>query len=223
MKYHPRGSVLFVTFSVEEGLLFLSNPLCTAIIQSCLVATYLLYPVRISHITVEATHIHMVITVLDPDHVNAFIRHFKTESAHAINTIQGRKKRTVWCEGYDSPRILTLSKAMSVISYIYCNPAKDNLVSSINEYPGFSTWKMFTSGETTKMWRRFRRPQFRCLADKRSIRVEYINMLKELRKKAREVLARWILGDRTAEYPPGLSNLFPLFSVSPDFRVAFTS
>ena len=46
-----------------------------------------------------------------------------------------------------------------------------------------------------KMW---------CLADKRSIRVEYINMLKELRKNAREVLALWILGDRTAEYPPGL-------------------
>ena len=46
-----------------------------------------------------------------------------------------------------------------------------------------------------KMW---------CLADKRSIRVEYINMLKELRKSAREVLALWILGDRTAEYPPGL-------------------
>ena len=306
MKYHPKGSVLFVTFSVEEGLLFLSNPLCMSIIQSCLVAAYLLYPVRISHITVEATHIHMVITVLDPDHVNAFIRHFKTESAHAINTILGRKKRTVWCDGYDSPRILTLSKAMSVISYIYCNPAKDNLVSSINEYPGFSTWKMFTSGETTKMWKRFRRPQFRCLpgnshnlrgytkeaqrlfeessetetftlepnawleafgitdpeqqnrinnriiervltlekraadkrirekktvigrqrlqeqkidiyyrpdrkgrkmwclSDKRSIRVEYINMLKELRKNAREVLALWILGDRTAEYPPGL-------------------
>ena len=81
-----------MTFSVEEGLLFLSNPLCMSIIQSCLVAAYLLYPVRISHITVEATHIHMVITVLDPDHVNAFIRHFKTESAHAINTILGRKK-----------------------------------------------------------------------------------------------------------------------------------
>ena len=33
MKYHSHGSVLFCTFSIEEGLLLLSNPLCLAIIR----------------------------------------------------------------------------------------------------------------------------------------------------------------------------------------------
>lgn len=33
MKYHPHGGVLFCTFSVEEGLLLLANPLCEAIIR----------------------------------------------------------------------------------------------------------------------------------------------------------------------------------------------
>ncbi len=28
MKYHPPGSVLFCTVSLEEGLLLLANPLC---------------------------------------------------------------------------------------------------------------------------------------------------------------------------------------------------
>jgi hypothetical protein len=28
IKYHPNKNVLFVTFSIEEGLLLLSNPLC---------------------------------------------------------------------------------------------------------------------------------------------------------------------------------------------------
>jgi hypothetical protein len=27
IKYHQKGSVLFITFSVEEGLLFQANPL----------------------------------------------------------------------------------------------------------------------------------------------------------------------------------------------------
>jgi hypothetical protein len=45
MKYHPNKSVLFVTFSVEEGLLLLCNPLCLAIIQSCLAAAQSLYDV----------------------------------------------------------------------------------------------------------------------------------------------------------------------------------
>jgi REP element-mobilizing transposase RayT len=163
MKYHPNGSVLFVTFTVEEGLLLLSNPLCLAIIQSCLAAAQSLYPVRISHFLVEATHIHLVITVYNPEHVPAFMRHFKTESAHMINSLLGRKKRTLWCEGYDSPTVLTFAKAMMVIAYIYSNPAKDSLVPSIDEYPGFSSWRMFTEGQCVKVWKRLRRPQFRAL------------------------------------------------------------
>jgi len=171
MKYHPKGSVLFVTFTVEEGLLLLSNPLCIAIIQSCLAAAQGLYPVRISHLLVEATHIHIVITVYNPEDVPSFIRHFKTESAHMINSLLGRKKRTLWCEGYDSPTVLTFAKAMMVIAYIYSNPAKDNLVRSIDEYPGFSSWQMFTSGENTKVWKRLRRPQFWALtADSHNLR-----------------------------------------------------
>jgi hypothetical protein len=47
-----------------------------------------------------------------------------------------------------------------MIAYLYSNPAKDNLVDSIDDYPGFSTWKMFRRGETTKRWPYLRRPQF---------------------------------------------------------------
>jgi REP element-mobilizing transposase RayT len=161
MKYHPTGSVLFATFGVEEGLLLLSNPLCVAIVRSCLVAAQALYPVKICHLLVEATHVHLVMVVYDPDDVPRFLGHFKTESAHMLNAILGRKKRTIWEAGYDSPKVLTLSKSLAMIAYLYSNPAKDNLVRSIDEYPGFSTWKMFRSGEHTKRWKRLRRPQFR--------------------------------------------------------------
>ena len=40
----------------------------------------------------QATHIHMILVVRNPDHVSSFIRHFKTESAHMLNRILGRKK-----------------------------------------------------------------------------------------------------------------------------------
>lgn len=46
MKYHPHESVLFCTFSLEEGLLLLANPLCKAIVKSCLAAACEHYPVR---------------------------------------------------------------------------------------------------------------------------------------------------------------------------------
>jgi hypothetical protein len=306
MKYHPHGSVLFCTVSLEEGLLLLANPLCQAIVKSCLAAARELYPVRICHIIVEATHIHLVLVVIDPDHVDAFFRHFKTESAHMINGLLGRNKRTVWCEGYDSPIILTPARALMAIAYLYANPAKDNLEVSIDRYPGFSSWKMFLSGRLTRYWKRLRRPMFVpikrdannlrgytkiaeqlveasdetqtftlepnawmesfgyhspaeqqrlnnhlidrirrlegraerkrqrerkrvmgrerlisqvfdtsyrpsrtgrrmwCLSEKRTVRFEFIRFFKELMAKARAVRERWMLGDITVPYPPGL-------------------
>jgi hypothetical protein len=103
---------------------------------------------------------HLVLVVNDPDDVEAFFRHFKTESAHMINRLLGRDKRTLWCEGYDSPIVLTPRRALIAIAYIYANPAKDNLESSIDRYPGFSSWRMFQSGSLTRQWKRLRRPQF---------------------------------------------------------------
>jgi hypothetical protein len=160
MKFHPHGSVIFCTFSVEEGLLLLANPLCDAIIKSCLARAVELYPVRISHVIVEATHVHLVLVVNSPEHVDAFARYFKAESAHMINRLLGRRKRTVWCEGYDSPLVLTPIRALMAIAYLYANPAKDNLETSIDRYPGFSSWKIFRSGRFTRTWKRLRRDQF---------------------------------------------------------------
>ena len=112
MKYHPHGSVLFCTCSIEEGLLLLANPLCEAIIRSCLARACARYPVRICHMIVEATHVHLVLVVINPDDVSAFFRYFKGESAHMINGLLGRNKRTVWCEDYDSPIVLTPIRAL---------------------------------------------------------------------------------------------------------------
>lgn len=162
LKYHPHGSVLFITFSLEEGLL-LANPLSQVIVKSCLATAQTRYPLTICHLIVQASHIHLIAVVRNPADVPAFIRYFKTESAHMINGVLGRDKRTVWCEGYDSPIVLTPLRALLAITYIYSNPAKDNLEESIDLFPGFSSWKMFTTGKFKERWKRFRRPAFRKL------------------------------------------------------------
>jgi hypothetical protein len=186
MKYHPHGSVLFCTFSLEEGLLLLANPLCKAIIKSCLARAQSLYPVKICHVVVEATHVHILLVVIDPDDIHAFIRHFKTESAHMINRLLGRKKRTLWCEGYDSPIVLTPIRALVAIAYLYSNPAKDNLESCIDRYPGFSSWEMFQSGQTSRQWKRLRRTQFRFIPrDAHNLR-GYTKLAQELLNESEE-------------------------------------
>jgi len=95
--------VLFVTFSLEQGLLLLANPLCLAIIKSCLARAQFKHPVTISAFVIEATHVHLILVVNNPEDIPGFIGYFKRESAHMLNRVLGRRKRTVWCEGYDSP------------------------------------------------------------------------------------------------------------------------
>jgi REP element-mobilizing transposase RayT len=215
MKYHPHGSVLFCSFSLEEGLLLLANPLCEAIIKSCLARACELYPVRICHIIVEATHVHLVMVVINPDHVEAFHRYFKAESAHMINGLLGRNKKTLWCEGYDSPIVLTPKRALMAIAYLYSNPAKDNLETSIDRYPGFSSWKMFMSGKLTRQWKRLRRPKFTPIArDANNLR-GYTKFAADILDDSQEVLTftlepnAWMdaFGYRSAEQQERVNKL----------------
>lgn len=128
--------------------MFPPNPLINLLLLSCLTKAQSHHPVSVSHFNVEATHIHMLLYVSNPDDVKGFMERFKTESAHAVNRLLGRRKRTIWCEGYDSPVVLDLAAAVRRVVYIYENPAKDFLVDSIDLYPGLSSWKHFRAGVT---------------------------------------------------------------------------
>ena len=146
-KFHPARSVLFVTTSLEEGLLFKPNTLIRTILVSCLAKAQALYSVRICHFLFEENHVHLVLVVDDPEDVSDFMGRFKTESAHAINRLLGRRKRTVWCEGYDSPILGSPVDVIKEIVYLYTNPSKDDLVDSIVDYPNLSTWDNYTTKE----------------------------------------------------------------------------
>ena len=163
-KIAVHGSVQFITTSIEQGILLPPTKVLEQILWSVLARAQTLHPVRVSHLVVEGTHVHMVVVVDNPDDIKGFMERFKTESAHAINALLGRRKRTVWCEGYDSPTVLTLEDAIEKIVYTYTNPAKDGLETSIQNYPGLSSWHMYTTGQHTKESLWIRRPYVRNLA-----------------------------------------------------------
>lgn len=155
---------MFATASLEQGLLLLANPLCQSILKSCLAKALSWFPVRLCHFVVEANHVHMVYVVKNPSDACKFMGYFKAEVAHRMNKLFGWKKRTVWCEGYDSPVILSPTRALITIAYLYSNPAKDSLEESIDRFPGLSSWKMFRTGQHTVKWKHIRRSAFRFLA-----------------------------------------------------------
>ena len=105
-----------------------------------------------------------------------------------LNRILGRRKRTIWCDGYDSPLVLTLRRALVALAYLYANPAKDNLVPTIDTYPGFSTWSMFRSGNLSELFTRLRRFQFLPLRPKQHNLKSYEQEAHRLTQEASEAL-----------------------------------
>ena len=185
-KIHIHNSVLFVTISLEAGLMMLCNSLHKTIIGSALARAQELYPLTICHFLFEASHVHLIVVVDNPDDVKGFIERFKTESAHAINRLLGRKKRTIWCDGYDSPVLLTLKDVQREIVYTYTNPAKDNLEDSVRKYPGLSSWEMWRKGRPEQVYPWIHRTDVPCIKGKYLSPQKYNAMAGLLISRAKE-------------------------------------
>jgi REP element-mobilizing transposase RayT len=149
-KFYFPGKIYYITTSVEEGFMFPPNELTREYILKSLAQAQTRHKIEIVDIIVQPTHIHIMVRVLDPTDAAKFMERFKTETAHVVNRILGRKKKTVWCEGYDSPLIPDLATAIDRIAYIYANPSNDNGEDTIEAFPGFNTFssrKWMASGE----------------------------------------------------------------------------
>ena len=147
-----------LTSRVQEGLPFVCTPLMERIIWSALAAAFNLHPVKIISFVVMGNHVHILVLIEDPRDVKSFMERFKCETAHAVNKLLGRRQVTVWCEGYDSPAILTVDDLIEKLAYVYANPVRAHRTDSIDNYQGVSSWQMFTSGQITKEVKRIRRP-----------------------------------------------------------------
>lgn len=150
-------TVVMLTSRIQQGIPFVHTPLMEMIIWSALSLAQTLYPVKIIAFVVMGNHVHLIALVEDPTMVESFMERFKSETAHAINRLLGRRQVSVWCAGYDSPAILTIEDLIEKVAYVYANPVSANLSVSVDDYRGVSSWTMFKSGNTTKETKRVRR------------------------------------------------------------------
>lgn len=75
-------------------------------------------PVKVIAFIVMGNHVHLIVLVEDPSAVESFMERFKCEIAHTVNRLLGRRQVTVWCEGYDSPVILTVDDLVEKMTYL---------------------------------------------------------------------------------------------------------
>jgi REP element-mobilizing transposase RayT len=96
------NKVHFVTTRVEKGLPFVCTEYMKLIIKSALARAQTLYKVKICAYLWMGDHFHMVVVVTCPASFVLFMDRVKTETAHAVNRLQGTTNITVWSAEYHS-------------------------------------------------------------------------------------------------------------------------
>jgi REP element-mobilizing transposase RayT len=104
------------------------------------------YPVQIVAIKVMANHLHIILAGR-ANLVSSFMNYIDGEIAQAVKRIfpelypgnvwQGRPKEQV---------LYTPEDVLQKLAYLYANATRAQQVTSIDEYRGVSTWKMFQTG-----------------------------------------------------------------------------
>lgn len=146
----PRNLKLFVpnkpyliTSRTECGLYFLPTEFMNILLEGIIAKAANEYEVDICHYYWTMNHFHMILIPREVEALPKFVKYIKQESSHYINRLLGRKKRTIWCQSYDCPRLLSAEKVLEKIAYLYNNPVKDRIIDSIDNYTGVSSWKKF--------------------------------------------------------------------------------
>ena len=141
-KVFIHGTTVLITSRTEEGLPLVPTPYMNSILLGAIGAALSKYPVKLQDFGFEANHFHMVIEVENPDDVSRFVGYVKQEIAHRVNRLLGRRKRTIWAEGFDSPTLLDAKKFLRKMVYALINPVLDDIVPNMDESPYLSSWKM---------------------------------------------------------------------------------
>ena len=147
VKYFEPGLPFLVTSRTEEGLPFRTTKDFNTLFYSILARAQKLYPVHVCAFCLMPNHFHMMLVPINPEVTPLFVGYVKQELAHAVNRLLGRRKHTIWCEGYDSPALLGEDEVLEYLCYIYTQAQKANLVNSIEQYPGASSWEMFSGSK----------------------------------------------------------------------------
>jgi hypothetical protein len=149
-RYYEHGSVYWVTNRLAEGLPFVPCNYINNLLYGILAKAHQRTPSVVScGWLFLANHFHaLLLTDGDPQDVAEFMNYVDGEIAKVVCRILGKRHYKVWAQRYNAARLLRAEDVMERMAYMYANPSTANLVESIEDWPGVSTWNEFIGGET---------------------------------------------------------------------------
>jgi hypothetical protein len=130
---------------VRSGIPFPALLLIKVVLEGIIARVQRDSKITLCHLIWLGNHAHIIFVLHDGEQCSKFFSEVQKQITEAIKKLTDVSHLRLW-EGEPSIAIiLDHAKAMERIRYLYCNPARANLIDSIENYPGMSTWEAFKS------------------------------------------------------------------------------
>ena len=136
-------------FRADEGLPLPARPLIGLLIQAALARTQRDDKVALCNYVWMGNHPHISFVSQDVNALKNFYGELKKRLTDMLKRLLGLTHLNIWPKEPTVIEILDLEEAIKRHVYFFCNPAKASLVTSIEEYPGESTWNDFANIEAS--------------------------------------------------------------------------
>ena len=151
---HGNKLVVHITNRTVCGLPFICSALMKMLIAGTMAKAQSLYPAIICHFLWMGNHYHLILAKRAGT-ISPFVGYFQGELAKYLKGLMpGFYQGDVWADRFREQRLYTSEDVIGKIVYLYANPVRANLVDSIKEYPGLSSYKVFVNelGGTLERW-----------------------------------------------------------------------
>lgn len=183
------GALYEIIFRARSGLPMPARPLVNQLILSALARTQRDHKVILCGVIFMANHCHILAICQDTMQMANFYGELKKKLTDAHKRIVGKTHLdhlSLWEDITKVPVVLDFEMAKDRFAYLFANPACADLVDSIEEFTGVSSWEAFRSAEPcifsvhTQQIPWIRLPTLRPLSSLKFSRIEERELLMEL-------------------------------------------
>lgn len=180
-----------ICFRAREGLPFVAYRTMRLLLGNILARTQRDHKITLCHDIWNGSHPHIIIVAHDAELCTRFYSEVQKKITDAIKRLLGLKYLNIWEGNAMVAEIADLAAAQDRISYLYANPAQDSLVESIDNFPGYSSWKEFRrcevilNAQTTETFPWVRLPSIPKLGSAALTPDGDANLLRLLRKRSK--------------------------------------
>lgn len=142
-RYYESQKLYAITFRTIEGLPFVATQYMKLLIYGILARAQRDAKVTLCHFLWMGNHAHMLAIFKDPEQAVNFYAEVQKKLTETIKALLGLPHLRLWEGRPVVAQVADLPAAVEQIAYLYANPARANLVDSIPQYPGCSSWDLF--------------------------------------------------------------------------------